>query len=134
MRLLKTMLGAMLLLPVSLPAPAQQSQLWFCEEGIRDVTGRMPSVIWNYQMVLWENGSFQDQGYTQGTGGTHNIQAEGQWQASGGGFRKVGQRYDGLTGLVKPYELNLTISMQGQMHDTTTSGNSIFAAQCRLQQ
>lgn len=124
---------AALALTISQTPALAQSQSWTCEEGVRDLTGQLPTVLVEYQMVLNGDGTFRARGVVHAVGMQHPYEAQGQWHLNGNMFRKAGYRQDTLNG-ARPIELNLTIAAEGRMHDTTQSGNAVFAAQCQRMQ
>ncbi len=124
-------LATALLIPAQ--GHAQAPQIWACEEGIRDLTGNLPTVLWRYQLALNPDGSYAEQGLIFAVGMQYPMQGQGRWQVQGNMFRAVGQRQDGQIGL-QQHELNLLITSPTYMHDTTQGGNRVFAAQCQRQQ
>lgn len=129
----RTIVVAALLGVLASPAAAQSTQLWNCEEGVRDLTGNLPTVLWRYQLALHANGTYSEQGFILAIGNQYPMQGQGRWQVQGNMFRMVGQRQDSQMG-VQPLELNLLIAGPAHMHDTTQSGNRVFAAQCQRSQ
>lgn len=107
---------------------------WFCEWGFQNTApGQPPNAVGGqFNMVVYQNGAAQGQGFESGSSGQFPMNFQGQWQVQGRQFAITGQKSGGLAfgPSQMSFSSNLTSATTMALTEKYQNGQ-VFASQCR---
>jgi hypothetical protein len=136
MRLLFVLLGLIWTTLSGLAMAQNQGPVgqWNCEWGFQNTAPGQPAnaVGGGFQMVVYQNGGVQGQGYEAGSSGQFPMNFQGGWQMQGRSFQINGQKQGGLS--FGPAQMQFSSNMTSPTTMALTEryqNGQVYASQCQ---